>query len=191
MNAVAWVGAIEAAIGILYLAIIGQRSIAQWLDDRRRPRLPAEDATPPQEVDPAPATPRPRLLSAQSIGAYLEYVWRDPIEAALVTVKALTLGTILLCGVATLLLWIGGLTVEAVAFFAGSSALDQVAGQMGMAGLNSGGLLLLAAFVAAIDLGGLYSLTDERKREQQQKEQEERRQATAQERAARRRAEGN
>jgi hypothetical protein len=77
MAILAWLGAIEAAIPILYLAFIGQRSIEQWRDDRRRQR-PAVEATDLRpEANPQPR-PRPHLLSVQSLGDYVEYVWRDP-----------------------------------------------------------------------------------------------------------------
>ena len=136
---------------------------------------------------PSPIPVRPRLLSVQSIGDYIAYVWRDPLEAALVTGKALTLGCVLICGFATLMLWLGAVALEVVVFFNGSAELDHMAQRMGIAGLTTGGLAVVGGFFAAPILVVLSSLTELQQEEKESQEREERAKARQQARAERRR----
>jgi hypothetical protein len=192
MDTAAWVGAIEVALGLLYAALIGQRSIAQWFDDRRKTR-PASDAVElPPETSAPDTTPRsrPRLLSVQRVGAYVEYFWHDPHEAVLATGKALGLGSVLLFGAAALLLLTSALVTVIAVSLTGNPTLDRIAGQMSNGGgvsffLASGGGVL--AFFAT---WGLESLAKKRQSEKEEQERLERIRAEAKAAAKRRRNAG-
>ncbi|HEU0025574.1 MAG TPA: hypothetical protein VFQ25_00530 [Ktedonobacterales bacterium] len=169
METVAWVGALETAVGLLYLALFGQRSIAQWLDDRRRRGTGAK--TGGQEADQEsavessgpPPRVRPRLLSIQAIGDYLEYMWRDPVEGALITARAITLGASLIFRIIALVLLPGALALTTLAYVAASQQLNEVAGTMANIGGSAFGLLVPSAILAALAVAGTYGLAGYRK----------------------------
>jgi hypothetical protein len=136
VETVAWVGAIETAIAILYIAIVGQRSIAQMIDDRRkqRPNVKSTDDEPSIEV----ARPLPRfhsrVLSVQRLGDYLEYIWREPAEALYYFAKGLMIGFALLGVTTILLLLVGAIILSIPAYFSGSKDLAGLAGTMAAQG---------------------------------------------------------
>lgn len=193
METVAWVGALETAIAILYLALIGQRSIAQWLDDRRKQRSvvkkPGQEAPQESVLETSASTPgtHARLLSVQSIGDYLEYVWRDPAEAGLITAKALTLALTLLAGATTLLLTPTAVILGIIYYFSGGMTFSNLANQIGTAAVFAGLASSGGVFLAWMAVTGAQELADNRKREQEQREREERAKAQRQATAERRR----
>lgn len=165
MDTQAWVAAIEGAIAILYLAIVGERSVSQMIDDRRRQAKGTAQAEPPQGADTPQVTPqpRPRLLSVQSVGAYIDYVWRDPLEAAAITGKAFGLGITLIGGFGGILLVIGAILAAIVGSVTNSAAISGAAGALASDGFAS----LITAFsigvlLTAGSLWGLDSLEKER-----------------------------
>ncbi len=193
METVAWAGALETAIALLYLALIGQRSVAQWLDDRRKRQTNAEkpDQAAPQESKPktpdSPPRTHARLLSVQSVGDYLEYVWRDPAEAGLITAKALTLGVTLLAGATTLLLAPTAGILGVIYYFSGSMSFSNLANQIGIVAVFAGTATGGGVFLAWLAVTEMQELADNRKREQEQSERDERARAQRQSSAERRR----
>lgn len=186
METVAWVGALETAIAILYLALIGQRSVAQWLDDRQKRRSPTTTQTADQAVKQEPkaeaSSPlmpsRKRSLSVQSVGDYIEYVWRDPAKAALVTSRVLTIGGSLLFGASTLLLLLSALITSAAALFSGSKELGQVAQRMTEGGGTTAFLLFVSVFLAYFAVVGNQGFDEYRQEEQERRELAERKART-------------
>ncbi len=176
MEIVTWIGAIEAAVGILYLALFGQRSIIEWIDARRREREAPKGADLPQGGNaPKPLLrSRPRVLSIQSLGDFIEYWWRDPIEAAVVTGKAIGIGGVLLFGGAGLLLLLSGILAGAAGFFSGNAVVGSIAGQMDHAGWVSLLIVLPFFIIGIMSLASIDELPRYRKQVQEVREREER-----------------
>jgi hypothetical protein len=175
------IGAIEAAIGILYMAAFGHRSIARWIDDRRGQRYGVTEVTPE-------SSSHPRLLTAESLRNYVEYCWRDPVEATLATGRALGIGSALVFGIAALMLLLGALTAGMVAFYTGDAGIADVATKMSVTGGDSLLGTALGVGLTFLALWLLDRLANEREIAQYESERENREQEPQQARTERRAA---